>query len=189
MKNPWTILSVAVHMGPYLSISPLEKEFAPENVLYFVDGPSHEARQGANQAYWDLGMVLQTSGSVEKFLRDYAVVAIILGTSEGLPEGNIEDRAAQAAGMVGIPVFVVEDFPGNYYHRPNARLDGLFVEDDDLRDLHISRGVALDRIYCTGNPRYDVFRTMDRAGLHAKTRAWLELGKERVVFWSGQPEG
>ena len=175
-------------MGPYLSIAPLEREFESEKVLFLVEGPAKEARRATGQAYWELSEVVQRSGTIERFLKKEAVQAIIAGTSDGLPEGNIEEQAAVAAREKGIPLFVIEDFPGNYRHRPSARLDGLFVEDETQREWHVSYGVPRDRIHCISNPRYDSLRGVDRDTLRDKTRASLQVVKRRVVLWAGQPD-
>jgi len=175
-------------MGPYLSIAPLEREFGPRHVLFLVEGPAKDACRARGQGYCDMADIGLTHGTIWKFLQNHAVRAIIAGTSDGLPEGNIEEQVARAARERGIPLFVVEDFPGNYRHRPGARLDGLFVEDDAQREWHASCGVPSDRIYCVSNPRYDSLRGVDRNTLRDKTRASLQVGKRRVVLWAGQPD-
>jgi len=175
-------------MGPYLSIAPLEREFESEKVLFLVEGPAKEARRASGKAYWEVSEVIQKSGTIGQFLKKHAVQAIIAGTSDGLPEDNIEEQAVVAARAKGIPLFVIEDFPGNYRHRPSAKLDGLFVEDETQREWHASCGVPRDRIYCASNPRYDGLRRVDRDTLRDKTRASLQIGKQRVILWAGQPD-
>jgi len=183
-----TILFVAVHKGPYLSIAPLQAEFESKKVLFLVEGPAKEACRAGGQAYWELSKVVQQCGTIDQFLKTQTVQAIITGTSDGLPEGNIEEQAVIAAVDMGISLFVIEDFPGNYRHRPGTKLDGLFVEDEMTRDVHASCGVPPELIYCAGNPRYDGLHAVDREALRVGTRARLALGDEQVILWAGQPE-
>jgi hypothetical protein len=184
------VLFVSVHMGPYQSIVPLEREFDRNAVRYLLGGLSKEARQSEGGEYWDMARVEAKYGTLNQFFRAESVRAVVIGTSDGVPDGNVEERAVQEAEAANVFVFVVEDFPGNYQHRPNCRLDGLFVEDDLLRDVHGSRGVPQDRIYCTGNPRYDALRMLGPKELRRKTRAALGIGEEiKAVLWAGQPDG
>jgi hypothetical protein len=176
-------------MGPYQSLAPLENAFDEIAVRFLVEGPARDARRSAAGECWDLRRIEATYDSVGRFMQGASVRAVIVGTSDGVPDGNVEELAVRAATAAGIAVFVIEDFPGNYRHRADSRLDGLFVEDDLLHKVHGARGVPLDRIYCTGNPRYDVLRTLDRERLRAAARASLGIGAERVVLWAGQPDG
>ena len=50
---------------------------------------------------------------VPGFLEEQDFQAIVRGTSENVLEPNIEDIVSEAAISAGIPVFVVEDFPGD----------------------------------------------------------------------------
>lgn len=183
------LLFVSVHLGPYLSLAPLESEFPPGQCLFLVEGPSLQARQQAARVCWTLDRVMSVHGSLPGFLRDQQVQAILCGTSDGLPDGNLEDLVREAATEFGIPVFVVEDFPGNYRARPYTRLDGVFVENSSLSQVYTSRGVAADSIYSMGNPRYDQLRQVDRGYLRERTRASLKLGNGKAVLWAGQPDG
>jgi hypothetical protein len=117
------------------------------------------------------------------------VQAVIRSTSEDVRGINVETLANVAARNVGIPVFVVEDFPGNYWPGDEQRLDGLFVEDASLVAFHCSRGIDPRIIYCTGNPRYDELRSVDRERRRLETRVALGLGDGRVMLWAGQPDG
>jgi len=186
MEGP--VLFVAVHLGPYLSIAPLAEEFGNGYSLFFVEGVSRDARQASGLVFWDSQRVCGDSGTLDRFLKAHGVQAIICSTSEGLLPGNIEEQVSLAAAHEGIPLFVIEDFPGNYRHRPGARLDGLFVEDEMMRDVHASHDVSPGLVHCVCNPRYDGVRAIDREALRATTRSRLGLGEARVVLWAGQPE-
>jgi hypothetical protein len=189
MKPPVSFLFVAVHKGPYLSIQPLEEELGPEKVLYLVEGVSREERAQKALPYLDLDQVEREWGTLERFLQGAGVKAVIRSSSEDVLERNVETLAAAAARDAGIPVFVVEDFPGNYWPQPADRLDGLFVEDESLVSLHSSHGVSPNIIYVTGNPRYNAFICIDRESRRAETRKALGLEDARVMLWAGQPDG
>lgn len=182
-------LFVAVHVGPYLSIVPLVQELGSAHARLLLDGLSQEAKSATGCPTWSLEEAMQASGSLSQFLCDLNIQAIILGTSEGLLEDNVEVRACQVAARNGLPVFVIEDFPGNYRPCPHGRLDALFIEDGSLTDLYSSRGVAPEHLHCTGNPRYDHLRIVDREKERAKMRAALGIVRERMVLWAGQPDG
>ena len=124
-----------------------------------------------------------TYGTLDQFLEHEMIGAVVVGTSEGVPGGNVEELATCAAVIAGLPVFAIEDFPGNYRQRADCRLEGLFVEDD------LARNLAGAYIYVTGNPRYDALKTIDCEYLRVSTRALLGLGLQRVVLWAGQPDG
>lgn len=177
------LLFVAVHMGPYQSLVPLERKFGLNTVRFLLDGLSRDVRKSVGGDCWDMDRVETTYGTLDRFLEREMIGAVVVGTSEGVPGGNVEELATRAAMVAGLSVFAVEDFPGNYRHRADCRLDGLFVEDD------LSRNVPQARIYVTGNPRYDALKTMDREYLRVSTRAMLGLGLQRVVLWAGQPDG
>ena len=182
-------LFVAVHKGPYLSIQPLEQVLGPQGVLYLVEGVSREERCQKELPFLDLARVQREWGSLEEFLERAQVRAVIRSSSEDVLEQNAEELATAAAANVNIPVFVVEDFPGNYWPKAPERLDGLFVEDDSLVELHQSRGADPRVIYHTGNPRYNALMTLDARGLRTETRKALGLAQGQVMLWAGQPDG
>lgn len=187
--SPGPFLFAAVHKGPYLSIQPLEKEFGREDILYLVEGVSKWERSQRGVPYLDLDQVEQQWGTLDNLMRRLRVKSVIRSSSENVQERNVEELAAMAAQRVGIPVFVVEDFPGNYWLKKNERLDGLFVEDDYLVEVHQSRGVAPDSIQITGNPRYQMLSQINVDQNRAAIRHDLGLEGERVMLWAGQPDG
>ena len=160
-----------------------------DGVIYLVEGVSKEERARLGLQFLDLGRVKDGWGSLDSFLRVMKVRAVLRSTSEDVPGDNVEVVVSVAARNVGVPVFVIEDFPGNYWHRPAEGLDGLFVEGESLIKLHISRGVDPGLIYSTGNPRYNVLRSFDSRASRLTTRRVLGLGDEQTVLWAGQPDG
>ena len=182
-------LFVAIHKGPYLSIQPLEEALGAGRFLYLVEGVARQERADQGLTSLDLGQIQEEWGSLEDYLRRAQVRAVIRSSSEDVPGVNAEELASTAATNCDTPVFVVEDFPGNYWPRPGHRLDSLFVEDNSLVGLHCSRGTDPGVIYNTGNPRYSWLMSVDRDGQRLKARKALGLANEPVILWAGQPDG
>ena len=182
-------LFAAVHKGPYLSIVPLEAELGADRIRYLVEGVSKIERSQKGLPYVDMEVVESWWGSLERFLVDTGVKAVIRSSSEYVAERNVEELSWIAAGKVGIPVFVIEDFPGNYWPKPDERIDGLFVEDDSMIELYRSRGVDSQIIYASGNLRYNALVGLDRMSRRSETRRALGLDDEPAVLWAGQPDG
>lgn len=187
IETPSTYLFTSVHMGPYLTIKSLETELRPEKVSYLVEGVSKEERARTGLDYLDLGQVTQRSDNLPNLLKRMGIKAVIRSTSEAVTEPNVEAAAALAAREVGVPVFVIEDFPGNYWRKVSERIDALFVEDASLIELHQSRGVDPLIIHNNGNPRYVPLGDHYKKELTSRVRAQLGLGEEKVVLWAGQP--
>jgi UDP-N-acetylglucosamine:LPS N-acetylglucosamine transferase len=185
-----SVLFTAVHKGPYLSIQPLEEELVPEQqVIYLVEGASRQERLKRRLHYFDLLKIESDWKNLEHFLHSSGIKAVIRSSSENVEERNPEDLASVAASNLGLPVFVVEDFPGNYWFKPNQRLDGLFVEGDSLTTLHQSRGIEPKAIHNTGNPRYDALLHLDTDLIRHTARQALGLSDEPTMLWAGQPDG
>ena len=189
MKTHCPFLFAAVHKGPYLSIEPLEAELGADRIRYLVEGVSKIERSQKGLPYVDMEAVESWWGSLKEFLLDTNVKAIIRSSSEDVTERNVEELSSIAATKAGIPVFVIEDFPGNYWPKPYEQVDGLFVEDDSMIELYRSRGVDSQVIYPTGNLRYNALVGLDRMSLRTGTRKSLNLGDEPTVLWAGQPDG
>jgi len=182
-------LFTAVHKGPYLSIQALESSLGTEAVLYLVEGIAKEERKRNGLVYLDLEQIETRWGNLEAFLQNSRIKAIIRSSSEQVLERNLENMASRAARKLRLPVFVVEDFPGNYWARPGERLDGLFVEDDWVVELHKTRGISARLLSSTGNPRYDSLATIDRHKRRIETRKALNIGDAPAMLWVGQPDG
>lgn len=157
--------------------------------MYLVEGVSKEERSRQGLPFYDAAQVETGFRNLEDWLRETGIKAVVRSTSESVQEPNVEQMAAVAAGRAGIPVFVVEDFPGNYLPSPDERLDGLFVEDESVAALHRARSVDPKAIFITGNPRYTSLATVNRESTRMRAREELDLGDARAVLWAGQPDG
>lgn len=179
MTRRWVL--AAVHKGPYLALAPLEREFGPRNCVWLLSGTAAAERRRLGLAFHPMP---------KDFARAVAALSprgLIRGTSE-LPESrNPERRLADAFAAAGLPVFAVEDFPGNYTAGPSAPLDRLFVEHRTTRRHHVRRGVPARKIVVAGNPRYA--EPLPPAPARGAARARYGLGREPAVLWAGQPDG
>lgn len=176
-------------MGPYQSILPLEAALAPGRVIYVVAGISKEHRRSQGEPFLDLSGIEAEYGNVIRFMDALKPAAVIRGSSEDVDGPNVESLLATVAAARDVPVFVVEDFPGNFWAGSGERLDALFVEDEAVCALHVTRGIPHQRVRATGNPRYDALRKIDRVAKRTETRCTLRLADESVVLWVGQPNG
>jgi hypothetical protein len=154
--------------------------------VWVLAGVAADERRAAGMPMID-GTRISSSDAMA-LLAELRPAAIVRGVSEDVAGNNPEALFARAAASAAIPVFAVEDFPGNFWPQPEERLDGLFVEDEVTRGLHVARGVGVDRVHPTGNPRYDALADVDRGERRKQTRDKLGLVEEdRAVLWVGQP--
>lgn len=163
-------LLAAVYLGPYRGLAALERELGPKNCVFVLDGPAAEERKRR-------GLPFVRRASPRGF------AALIRGVSKTPVVENLETRLAARFAERGLPVFAVEDYPGQLTADQPAP-DALFVESASAKRLHERRGLA-SRILVTGNPRYsEIPRRANRKALRAR----LGLGNEPVVLWAGQPD-
>ncbi len=156
---------------------------------YLVEGAAKQERERDGLPYLDLAMAEARWGTVEDYLRAGQVQAVIRGISLRVEGPNAEEVVSAAAGRIGTPVFVVEDFPGNYWPGAGASLAGLFVEHESLVDLYRDRGVDPRVVQVTGCPRYAPLAHVDRDAKRAATRKALGLQARPAMLWAGQPDG
>lgn len=121
----------------------------------------------------------------EAWLRALKPAALVRGTSALPAARNYEASLAAAAVRLGIPVYAVEDFPGNYGDDPHA-LRLLFVEHASSLRHHIARGHDPRHVRVIGALRRPVkFAQITRA---AARRRYGLAADARVVLWAGQPD-
>ena len=120
-----TYLFVAVHKGPYLTLEALEDAAGAGNVQYLADGVCKQEREESGLPYVDLEQIIHQWESLENYLRKSDFSAVVRSTSEDVSGTNVEDLVSIAAQNTDTPLFVVEDFPGNYWPKPGRALRGL----------------------------------------------------------------
>lgn len=161
----------AAHRGPYEALKPVARAW-PGRVAWVLDSTAAAAARAESAAF------SRPPSDWDAWLGRSGAAAVLRGTSE-LPERrNPEAALARAAARRGLPVFALEDFPGNYAG-PAAGLAGLFVEFSSLRAHHAARGLDAARVHAFGNPRY-----ARRVPPLRRRR-----GSAPVVLWAGQPDG
>lgn len=179
MTGRWVL--AGVHKGPYLTLAPLERELGARNCVWLLSGTAAKERRRRGLNFLPMP---------EDYSRAVAALkprGLIRGTSELAEADNPERGLANAFAAAGLPVFVVEDFPGNYTAEPAAPLDRLFVEHETTRRHHVRRGVPAGKVVVAGNPRYA--EPLPPAPARASARARYGLDREPAVLWAGQPDG
>lgn len=162
-------LLAAVYRGPYLGLAKLERELGRRNCVFVLDGPAAEERKRS-------GLPFVRSASPRGF------AAMIRGISKTPLARNLETRLAAECAALGVPVYAVEDYPGQLTADQPVP-DALFVECASAKRLYRLRGLQ-SKILITGNPRY---ARIPRSRNRKAVRARLGLGNEPVVLWAGQP--
>ena len=174
-------------MGPYQSIAPVEPHLGSP-VIYAVEGIARRYRAERGETFVDAGSV-SARGGAAAFLAETGARVVVRSTSDDVEGPNLEDLLTAGAATLGIPVVVVEDFPGNFHPVAMGRVDALCVEAEATTSLHETRGVERARIHVIGNPRYDALRDVDRTDRRTRVRGALGLGDEPAALWVGQPDG
>src|SRR5204862_3485464 len=154
-----SIVFAAVHMGPYQSLAAVEPLLSVRP-LWAVGGLARHRRAQRGEPFVD-GAAIAAAGGGAAFLRAVGARVVVRGTSDDVDDDNVEDVVADGAGAIGLPVLVVEDFPGNFQSFLKQDGDALCVETEAVAELHTTRGTAPARIHVTGNPRYDALRHLD----------------------------
>lgn len=179
---------VAIDLGPYQTVQALESSLTNTQVLYLVEGPAKAHRQTNGLPFYDLQDITSRWCTIENFLRDSGTTKIIRSCSETSNKLNLEVLTSISANELNIPVYVIEDFPGNYCHIHEAQIDRLFIEQESLIELHEGRGVDRSVIMVASNPRYHNMLTFDVAQYRKVGVSNLQLGPEPHIMWSGQPD-
>lgn len=146
---------------------------------------------GPRQVLHALAKVIpEAVGVAQKAASLESTEMLIVGTSGSAEGVDIEGRMRCAAVQESIPLVVVEDYPGNYFHIEGGKADLLVVDSPFSRDIHRKKlGNNCPEIRVLPNPRYDPYRITSR-----RMRALLSGGWERqknnaaALLWIGQPE-
>jgi len=184
-----TFVLIASHMGPYLSLLPLESELGSHNVQFLVSDVALADRQLKGLKYLDLSVVQKRYGGLTRYLSEENVNAILRSSPDLSVRNDVESKIGLAAQELNIPVFVIEDYPGNYFKATSERLDSLYVEGEYSLELHVGRGIPRERIKIFGNPRYDQLYNFDTETVRRLSRRKLGLDDAPVLLWAGQPDG
>jgi hypothetical protein len=173
-------LLAATYLGPYLGLEAVERALGARRCTLALDGPAADERRRRGLPF------LAPRGPLRALLARGGYSALVRGISKTPESANLETRLAREAARRGLPVFAVEDYPGQLTKDQPAP-DALFVESEDACGLHRRRGIKSD-VRVTGNPRYAAVPAPLSVARRARVRARLGLGKGPVVFWAGQPD-
>ncbi len=171
--NIHRLLCVADHLGPFQALSAVFAQRPPKSLRWLL-GPA--ARQTAHSLGID-SVAVKSSLRPMHYLKSHHVTALVRGTSQDRAKRDLlEDMWGSAATKLGLPIFVIEDFPFNYRWRPEEKPSVVFVESADVAREHQRRQPSAP-VEAVGNPRYTVCRSV-RPLQHPPT-----------VLWAGQPDG
>lgn len=167
--EPHPILLAAGDDGPRQTLRPLIRPFGA------IANDSTDAAW-ADEARW------------LELIRRRKPRGLVCGTSDS-PEGRaVETGARRAAAHAGIPVAMVEDFPGNYRAESGCNTDLLLVESQSAAELNRARlGAACPPLQVLSPARYDPYRLQAASCRAAIRQAWAGNSKHSVL-WAGQPE-
>ncbi|MGE0558330.1 MAG: hypothetical protein AB7E73_02710 [Burkholderiales bacterium] len=113
---------------------------------------------------------------------------LVCGTSDSPAGQAVEAGARRAAAAAGIPIAVVEDFPGNYREVAGSSTGLLLVESPPAIELARNRlGTSCPPTRALSPARYDPYRLQACARRTTIRQAWTGNSKPSVL-WAGQPE-
>ena len=124
------------------------------------------------------------AGEVDRWLDDLGrseLRLLVCGTSDTDAGRSVESAARRAARKRGIPVVVIEDFPGNYFAVAGGEPRVVFVDSEFSARLARSKDRS-PSIEISPSVRYDALR---RKIAQIRHRAHET---EDAVLWIGQPE-
>ncbi len=179
-------LLVALYRGPYIGLAPLEREFGASACAFLLDGEAAKERRRHGLPFLHPSPALSGAAGCLDFLRRGGYRALVRGVSKTPVRDNLETRLSTAAAKAGLPVYAIEDYPGNYTP-DQPRADGLFVEFPSAKALHLRRGLRPSSVHVTGNPRYACVQSPPTRAERTALRARLGIGDEPAVLWAGQP--
>jgi hypothetical protein len=114
---------------------------------------------------------------------------LVCGASDSPAGRALEASARRAAVIAGIPVLVIEDFPGNYYEVPGGNADILVVESVSVMALTRSKfGGVCPQIKALSLARYDRLRRAAPSHLSMLRDKRMAQDGPVSILWAGQPE-
>lgn len=114
--------------------------------------------------------------------------ALIVGTSDSSSGRQVERTVLRMAKDAGLPTIVIEDYPGNYHHAEDNRVDVVVVDGEFARNLILAKQLMRSpEIWVCRPVRYDSLRQRSQEMRDHVSKRWRADG-ERLVLWAGQPE-
>lgn len=114
--------------------------------------------------------------------------AMIVGTSGSEQGRKIEHDFRVTAKKRGVPLVVIEDYPGNYQPIEGGDADILIVDCEFSRKRHLNTLLVKSSIIkVIENPRYDALRQYAQR-LNSNNLPSLGVSQKKSLLWAGQPE-
>jgi hypothetical protein len=114
---------------------------------------------------------------------------LVCGASDSASGRAVEASARRAAVAAGIPIVVIEDFPGNYYEVPGGSVDLLIVESAPVVALTRNKfGASCPPTKALGLARYDPLRRAAPSRRSMLRDTGIAQEGRVSVLWAGQPE-
>lgn len=156
------------------------------------DGPRHTLRPLATTLGViindDTGPARTRDAYWQDLIRTHKPRGLVCGTSDSPAGRAVEAGARRAATAAGLPILVVEDFPGNYRAEPGCNTRLLLVESAAAANLTRNRlGSACPQLQALSPARYDPYRRQAATRRTRIRELWAGNDKPSVL-WAGQPE-
>lgn len=166
----------------------------PSALLVAADGGPREAL-GPLARRWETDLSACASSRVDDWLAEITrcrAAIMVVGTSDSSGGRAMEFAARVAARRAGVPLAVVEDYPGNYVLTDGGDADLLLVESQRAASLASSRlGARCPQLQVVSPARFDAMRVRHVPNRQAMRLRWTSerrSGLLHTILWAGQPE-
>jgi len=124
----------------------------------------------------------------QSYLTDKKYSGVVVGTSRSDNGRKAESSLRIAATSLGLPVMLIEDYPGNYYHVEKANTDLLVVDSQFSIDVYKRKlNDLLPPCWICSPVRYDQYRHPGNKKISAVPV--VASGNDGVnILWVGQTE-
>lgn len=128
------------------------------------------------------------TGEWQNYLTDNKFSGVVVGTSRSIDGRKSESSVRIAATSLGLPVILIEDYPGNYYHVGHADTNLLIVDSQFSIDIYKKElNDLLPPCWICNSVRYDQYRSPGNEPLSAVPVG--AAGTDSVnILWIGQTE-
>ena len=178
MKGKLNIIFAAKDQGGFDAMFPVINEFEKNNrfnLLVVLDSPSYKFAK--KKGIKCLSATNLPISKINKIIKEINPDIVFTGTSRGF---SIEKNFIAVAKREKIQTVSMVDYWGNYQQRFGKKLeyipDYILAIDEEMKKQMVKEGIPKDRIFITGNPRFDVFSGFKRTE-----------GNGNVVVFYSQP--
>lgn len=165
-----TTILVGVDSGPCETLAPLAKAW----------GAKIESVLSSSTEFWT------------QRICNAGADLVVTGTSDSAEGRLIETATRIAARQAGVPLAVMEDYPGNYELTDAGDADLLLVESQRAASLaHVRLGARCPQLQVVSPARFDAMRAThvpNRLAMQLRWNSERRSGQPYKIFWAGQPE-